>query len=125
MRILVDTSVWVGHFKRRNERLVSLLQDGHVVCHPHVVVEVASGTPPNRRSIIAMLGELESSPVATHDELLALVERRCLYGRGCGLVDLALIASALMHRDTRIWTLDRRLDAAAQECAVAYTAAAS
>ena len=32
MNTLVDTSVWVGYFKQRNERLVALLEEGRVVC---------------------------------------------------------------------------------------------
>lgn len=115
MNVLVDTSVWVGHFKQRNERLVALLEAGLVVCHPHVVVEVAYGTPPNRRAIIDMLDELESVPVATHDELLDLVTRRALHGRGCGFVDVSLLASALLSDRTLVWTLDKRLAAVAGE----------
>lgn len=65
MNVLVDTSVWVAHFKQRDERLVALLEAGLVVCHPHVVVEVACGTPPSRRAVIALLSDLESVPVAT------------------------------------------------------------
>ena len=34
MNVLVDTSVWVGHFKQRNECLVALLESHRVVCHP-------------------------------------------------------------------------------------------
>ena len=37
MRVLVDTSVWVSHFKQRDVRLVALLEAGLVVCHPYVV----------------------------------------------------------------------------------------
>ena len=66
MNVLVDTSVWVDHFKQRNERLAALLEEGQVVCHPHVVTEVACGTPPNRRTLIAMLADLESTPLATN-----------------------------------------------------------
>ena len=33
MSVLVDTSVWVGHFKQRNEHLVGLLESGLVRCH--------------------------------------------------------------------------------------------
>ena len=120
MNVLVDTSVWVGHFKQRNERLVALLESGGVLCHPYVVMEVACGTPPNRRTIIAMLAELESTPLATSDELLELIERRNLYGRGCGLVDMSLLASALLSEQTLLWTLDKRLEAVAVELSRAY-----
>lgn len=120
MNVLVDTSVWVGHFKQRDERLVALLEAGLVVCHPHVVVEVACGTPPGRNHIIDRLNELESVPVASPDELLALLQRRSLFGRGCGFVDVSLLASALLSDHTLLWTLDKRLAAVATELGRAY-----
>ena len=120
MNVLVDTSVWVDHFKKRNERLADLLEEGRVVCHPYVVTEVACGTPPNRRDIIAMLGELESTPLATTEEILELIERRSLYGRGCGFVDMSLLASALLSDQTLIWTLDKRLESVAAGLNQAY-----
>lgn len=120
MSVLVDSSVWVGHFKHRNEHLVTLLENGMVVCHPYVVAEVACGTPPNRQAIIGMLGELESTPVATQTELLAMLNARQLYGRGCGLVDIGLLASALLLGNVRIWTLDKRLESMAREFDKSY-----
>ena len=125
MNVLVDTSVWVGHFKQRNDRLVELLDAGSVVCHPYVMVEVACGTPPARRAVIDMLAELDSLPVATHNELLALIERRRLQGRGCGFVDVSLLASALLGDKTVVWTLDKRLEAVATELGRAYRLALS
>ena len=120
MKVLVDTSVWVGHFKQRDEQLVALLQAGLVACHPFVVVEVACGTPPRRREVINMLRDLESVAVATADELLALLQRSALFGRGCGFVDISLLASALLSDGTLLWTLDKRLGALATELARAY-----
>lgn len=120
MNVLVDSSIWVGHFKQRNERLVALLEAGAVISHPYVVAEVACGTPPSRRAIIDMLGELEQAPVATHDELLTLLEARQLYGRGCGLVDISLLASTLISERTWLWTADRKLEALATELGKAY-----
>ena len=117
--------MWVGHFKQRNERLAALLEDGRVMCHPYVVTEVACGTPPNRRAIVAivaMLAELESPPLATPGEILELIERRSLYGRGCGFVDMSLLASALLSEQTLIWTLDKRLASVATELNQAYRA---
>lgn len=115
MNILVDTSVWVGHFKQRNERLVALLEAGRVVIHPYVVVEVACGTPPRRSEVIRWLSDLETVPVATEEELLELIRRRSLQGRGCGFVDVSLLASVLLAEHTRLWTLDRRLESLAAE----------
>ena len=120
MNVLVDTSVWVGHFKNRNELLVELLDDGRVLCHPHVVVEVACGTPPHRRIIIDLLAGLQSVPVATHEELLELIERQPLCGRGCGFVDVSLMASTLLSEQTLLWTRDNRLDTVAAELGRSY-----
>ncbi len=120
MKVLVDSSVWVGHFKQRNEHLVALLEADLVICHPFVVAEVACGTPPNRKAIIQTLSELSTAPVATQDELLELLDARQLYGRGCGFVDLSLLASALLAENTFIWSLDKRLDALANEVGRAF-----
>jgi predicted nucleic acid-binding protein len=120
MNVLVDTSVWVAHFKQRNAHLAALLDAGRVVCHPTIVVEVACGTPPNRREIIALLAELESMPVASPDELRLLIERQALYGRGCGFVDVSLLAATLLGGQTLLWTLDKRLEAAAAGLALCY-----
>ncbi len=120
MNVLVDTSVWVAHFKQRDERLAALLEAGVVVCHPHVLVEVACGTPPNRQAVVRLLAQLETGPVATHHELLQLIDRRQLQGRGCGFVDLSLLASVLLQGGTLLWTLDRRLEAVAAELGRCY-----
>lgn len=53
MNVLVDSSVWVGHFKRRNEHMVSLLEADSVVCHAYIVTEVACGTPLSRKAVIS------------------------------------------------------------------------
>lgn len=121
MNVLVDSSVWVGHFKQRNEYLVALLEADVVVCHPYIVAEVACGTPPNRQAIISMLAEMESPPLATQEELLNLLATRQLYGRGCGFVDLSLLASALLSEKTLIWTLDKRFESLASEANRAFS----
>lgn len=121
MNVLVDSSVWVGHFKQRNEHLVALLEADSIVCHPHIVAEMACGTPPSRKAIISLLSELENAPMATQDELLALLDARKLYGRGCGFVDLSLLASALVSERTLIWTLDKRFEQLAIEVNRAFS----
>jgi len=48
--IWVDTSVWVNHFKNRNEDLVRLLVSDSALIHPLIVAELACGTPPAPRT---------------------------------------------------------------------------
>ena len=97
-----------------------MLADASVICHPYVVAEVACGTPPTRKAVIQLLAELEAAPVATQDELLTLLDTRQLYGRGCGFVDMGLLASTLIAEDSLLWTADKRLDMIAGEFNKAY-----
>lgn len=71
---LVDTSVWVKHFRRGMVALAQLLDGNHVVCHPFIIGELACGQLRNRREILTLLGTLTQAPVAEHHEVLMLVE---------------------------------------------------
>jgi predicted nucleic acid-binding protein len=121
MSVLVDTSVWVQHFRETNSSLAALLSLDLVLTHPMVLMEVACGTPPAPRSqTLGNLGLLRQSSQATMSEVLDFIEREKLYGQGCGLVDVTLLASTLITAGTRLWTLDRRLETLAQRFGVAY-----
>jgi hypothetical protein len=41
--ILVDTSVWIHHFRKTDQELVGHLNTGSVVCHPFIIGELACG----------------------------------------------------------------------------------
>ena len=73
MSVLIDTSVWVDHFRNGNDALTSLI-----------------------------------------------LREKQLYGLGCGLVDITLLASTLLTPAARLWTMDKRLAALAQRFDVAY-----
>ncbi|PHV07757.1 hypothetical protein CSQ96_07610 [Janthinobacterium sp. BJB412] len=47
--VLVDTSVWIEHFRSRNESLANLLGQDLVLTHPMVIGEIACGTSPAPR----------------------------------------------------------------------------
>jgi hypothetical protein len=116
--ILVDTSVWIDHLRRGNARLASLLGDGVVLSHPFVIGEIACGALRQRATVPSLLAELPRVTTATHPEILAFIEARHLMGRGLGYVDVHLLAAASLDR-VRLWTLDKRLDAAARALRVA------
>jgi predicted nucleic acid-binding protein len=116
--MLVDTSVWVRHLRDGDANLATALERAEVWTHPWVIGELACGRLSDRASVLGLLRALPSTPVAGVDEALALIERRALMGRGIGWVDVHLLASALLA-GTRLWTLDRRLAAAAAELGVA------
>ena len=116
----MDTSVWVDHFRRPNQALVDLLLQDAVLTHPWVLGELACGSPPSRAQTLADLAALRPARVATVDEVMVLVERERLPGQGCGLVDLGLLASALLTEGARLWTLDRRLATMARRLGAAH-----
>jgi predicted nucleic acid-binding protein len=118
--ILVDTSVWVEHFRSRNATLTEELGAGRVLAHPFVIGELACGNLQNRREVLDLLGRLPSAPTATHAEALGFLDRRALMGRGIGFIDVHLLASAALAAPTRLWTRDRRLAAMAAELNLAY-----
>lgn len=110
--ILVDTSVWIDHFRHGNAALQSLLEDGRVLTHPFVIGELACGALSDREEILGLLATLPQATVADHAEALALVRERRLPGRGIGWIDVHLLASALLTTSP-LWTLDVRLARAA------------
>lgn len=116
--ILVDTSVWVDHFRRTELELVRLLDDGQVLIHPFIVGELACGNLKNRHEILSLLGNLPASKVANQEEVLELIERRKLMGLGIGYVDAHLLATTLLS-EARLWTKDKRLAVVAKRLSIA------
>jgi predicted nucleic acid-binding protein len=102
---LVDTSVWIDHFRNGNEKLKDLLVNNEVMAHPFIIGELACGTFKNRAEILALLGKLPSAVVAEHQEVLRLIEAKKLYGRGIGLIHAHLLASSLLAK-AELLTLD-------------------
>lgn len=108
--VLVDTSVWVAHFRQGNDGLVKLLDRDLALTHPMVVVELACGTPPEPRArTLGDIALLQPAQQASLREVMDFVEREALYGLGCGLVDMVLLASTLITPDAELWTLDKPL----------------
>ena len=118
--ILVDTSVWVRHFRMGDRRLEELLQEGEVCCHPHIIGELACGNLKRRMMVLALLHELPSMPLAENEEVLALLDQKKLYGQGLGWIDAHLLASAMLA-DSPIWTLDASLRHAAAHLKIEYS----
>jgi len=121
MSVLIDTSVWVDHFRKRNDTLVELLEKDLVLNHPMVLAELTCGTPPAPRvQTLHSVGLLRSCHQASLQEVMVFIEREKLYGLGCGLVDMCLLASILITPGTQLWTLDKRLAVMAERYGVAY-----
>lgn len=117
--VLADTSIWVSHLRKGNSRLKTLLENAEVVCHPFIIRELACGNIANRTEILSSLHALPAAVVAKHEEVHRFIESHHLMGRGLGLIDMHLLASALLTR-APLWTADKRLRAASAELSIAY-----
>lgn len=121
MSVLVDTSVWIEHFRHGSSALVRLIEQDLALTHPMVVAEIACGTPPAPRArTLGDISLLQPCMQASLREVMDFIEREKLYGQGCGLVDMALLASTLITPNARLWTLDRRLAELAERFDVAH-----
>jgi len=121
MSVLIDTSVWVDHFRSSNEALVDLMVLDLALAHPMVIGEIACGTPPSPRiRTLSSFGMLQPCNQASWSEVMDFIEREKLYGLGCGWVDMTLLASTLITPGARLWTLDKRLAQLAERFYVAY-----
>ncbi len=112
--VLVDTSIWIDHFRNSNDQLVELLNDGEVFCHPFILGELACGNIKNRKEIIAALKALPQSSLIEHDEIMIFIENNKIMGKGLGYIDVAILASSLVT-DIPLWTFDQRLNAIAKK----------
>lgn len=119
--VLVDTSVWIAHFRHGNAQLANLLAHDCVLMHDFVLLEIACGTPPAPRArTLATLALLRMAPQASTSELLDFISRQKLYNRACGMVDISLLASTRLASDARLWTLDKPLHALARQMGLAW-----
>lgn len=118
--VLVDTSVWVDHFRHNNNVLVNLLELDLVMTHPLVLGEIACGTPPNRAQTLSDIDKLQQTQQASVREVMVFVERERLFGLGCGLVDMLLLTSVMITQGAELWTLDKRLCVLAERFGVIH-----
>ncbi len=118
--ILVDTSVWIDHLHEGVPELSKHLNAGEVLVHPMVIGELACGSLRNREEVLSLLSALPGAVVASHDEVLELIARENLMGRGLGFIDAHLLCATLLTPDARLWTRDKRLATVAKklECAL-------
>jgi hypothetical protein len=111
--ILVDTSVWIDHFRRRDLRLEDMLRTKIIVTHEFVIGEIALGRFLARRNVLLAMQLLPIAATVSGPDVLSFVETHNVAGTGIGYVDVHLLASVSLDRRMRLWTRDRRLEVAA------------
>ncbi len=117
--VLVDSSVWIDHFRRSNVHLIALLEDGGILTHPSILGELALGNFKHRTRILQALYDLPIITCAQDHEVLHFIETQQLYGTGIGYIDAHLLAAARLH-GTTLLTHDKKLHAAALKLNLAF-----
>ncbi|WP_337271445.1 type II toxin-antitoxin system VapC family toxin [Oryzifoliimicrobium ureilyticus] len=117
--ILVDSSIWIDHFRHGDAELTKIIEDDRLLCHPFVVGELALGSLRDRSAVIAFLEAQREATVATHAEVMTVVDRYSIFSIGIGYTDAHLLTSTLLDRRSSLWTRDKRLAAAAHKVGVA------
>ena len=118
--VLVDTSRWIDHLSTFNPDMKFLLQQREVLMHPFVIGELAVGNLNPRAALLRMFEELPQALSAEHHEVMTLIDRFHLFGRGIGYIDAALLASMRLMPGSTLLTRDQRLHRAALELGIAY-----
>ncbi len=122
--ILVDTSVWIDHFRSGDTQLSTLLDHGMVQTHDFIIGEIACGNLKNRQQTLYLLSCLPRCTATSPEETLFFIERHGLMGRGIGYVDASILASAVLVQ-ANLWSRDKRLMALATELGCAYSSGTS
>lgn len=107
--VLVDTSVWIDHLRDADTGLGQLLEAEAVLTHPFVIGELACGSLGNRRTFLYNLGKLPHVPAASHAEVMELIDRLKLMGKGVGYLDMHLLTAVCLAPGVRLWTRDKKL----------------
>jgi predicted nucleic acid-binding protein len=118
--VLIDTSVWVAHLQRSNANLVALLNHGQILAHPFVIGELALGSLQQRSTVLEALQNLPACAIATDAEVFGFINTNTLYGIGIGYVDVHLLAATRLTPTAKLWTLDKRLQAAATRLELSF-----
>lgn len=118
--ILIDTCVWVDHFRRADPNVSTLVTEGIAQQHPFVTGELAVGTLRFRDRTLLFLRNLPQAHVVEETQIYDVVDDLDLAGIGVGFVDVHLLATLITMPDLLLWTRDRRLRVQAERLGVAY-----
>ena len=118
--ILVDSSVWTDHFAATDTLLQLKLEQELILSHPFVIGELAMGNIQPRASFLKALQDNPFARVAQDEDVLEFVIRHKLFSSGIGYIDAHLLASTQLTPETKLWTRDKRLLAAAERLGLAW-----
>ncbi len=118
--ILVDSSIWIDHFATADAILQLNLDQRKVLSHPFVIGELAMGNLQPREQTFWLLYKFPAAIVAHDEDVLKYVALHKLFGSGIGYIDAHLLVSTQLTPETKLWTRDKRLLAAAERLGLAW-----
>ncbi len=113
MKTLVDSSIWIGHFKKADSKLISLLEADEAILHPFIIQELYLGRPRGKELVFERLAKLPCLPILPDDQFRHFVDKYKIFGKGIGIIDSHLWGSAHLHK-VSLYTLDKKLGRLAQ-----------
>lgn len=86
-----------------------------ILVDPAVIGELALGSLRDRDAVLMFLTTQHTATVATHDEVMMMIDRHSIFSMGIGYTDAQLLASILLYPQSALWTRDKRLATAARK----------
>lgn len=118
--LLVDTSAWIGHFRKADPVIEEAIATDSLCTHEFVIGELALGSVPSRTGLLSDLANFERLATQPLDLLLSFIDEHRLISSGVGFVDVSLLCSLARISGSSLWTLDKRLRAQAERLGLAY-----
>lgn len=119
--ILVDTSVWIDHLRNNNTQLASLLHREAVCSHPFILGELYCGHMNQKEIFTNELQKLHFLTTASQHEVMTMIDKNNLAGKGVGWIDMHLLASCLIEHAS-LWSLDKSLQKLSRELGISFEA---
>lgn len=107
--VLVDSCVWIGHFRQADKTLQRLWEERLVVSHEYVVGELLCGRPGQGDAGIDAFEDLLWLPRFEHPEYKSLAATQGLREQGLDYVDIHLLGAALISPGVTLMPYDKRL----------------
>lgn len=109
MKFLVDTSVWIDHLYKTVTELERILKSpDNLVLHPFVRGELSLSNSPKVKILLKELEWFPDVKIATHTEVIEVVDNFKLKGIGIGWIDCHLFASCKLA-NVKLLTHDKVL----------------